>query len=67
MLKEYVMRELPSCRVIHYALACVNPLICSEDNGRVLGYDNAHGGPHRHFVGKMTKESFRAMRPCRCA
>jgi len=58
VLKEYVVRELPSRRVIQYALAYVNPLICSEDNGRVLGYDNAHGRPHRHFMGKMTTESF---------
>jgi hypothetical protein len=23
------------------------------DNGRVLGYDNAHGMHHRHFCGKV--------------
>jgi hypothetical protein len=58
VLKEYVVRELPSRKVIHYALAYINPLIFSEDNGRVLGYDNAHGIPHRHFMGKRTPEAF---------
>jgi hypothetical protein len=22
------------------------------DHGRVLGFDNSHGRPHRHFMGK---------------
>ncbi len=46
VLKERVVRELPSKRVIQYALAYINPQIFSGDNGRVLGYDNAHGFSH---------------------
>lgn len=30
-----------------------NPLIFSGDNGRVLGYDNAHGEHHRHYMGEV--------------
>lgn len=26
------------------------------DNGRVVGYDNAHGYPHRHYMGQITPE-----------
>jgi hypothetical protein len=58
VLKERVVRELPSKRVVQYALAYINPLIFSGDNGRVLGYDNAHGFSHRHFMGTQTSEPF---------
>ncbi len=57
-LKERVIRELPSKRVVSYALAYINPLICSGDNGRVLGYDNSHAYCHRHYMGSMTPDSF---------
>jgi hypothetical protein len=33
-LKERVIRELPSKKVVSYALAYINPLIFSGDNGR---------------------------------
>ena len=58
VLKERVIRELPSKKVISYALAYINPLIYSGDNGRVLGYDNSHGYSHRHYMGSITPESF---------
>lgn len=58
VLKERVIRELPSRRVISYALAYINPLIFSGDHGRVLGYDNSHGHSHRHFMGRVTPEPF---------
>lgn len=58
VLKERVIRELPSKRVVSYALAYINPLIFSGDNGRVLGYDNSHGYSHRHYMGSITPESF---------
>lgn len=56
VLKERVIRELPSKKVVSYALAYINPLIFSGDNGRVLGYDNSHGYSHRHFMGVTTAE-----------
>jgi len=58
VLKERVVREMPSGKVIQYALAYINPLIFGGDNGRVLGYDNAHGFSHRHFKGGITAEPF---------
>jgi hypothetical protein len=41
-------------RVVRYNLAYINHLIYSGDNGRVLGYDSAHGHAHRHFKGGVT-------------
>ena len=58
VLKERVIRELPSKKVVSYALAYINPLIFSGDNGRVLGYDNSHGYSHRHYMGAITPEPF---------
>lgn len=58
VLKERVIRELPSKKVVSYALAYINPLIFSGDNGRVLGYDNSHGYSHRHYMGVITPEPF---------
>jgi hypothetical protein len=28
------------------------------DNGRVVGYDNAHGHGHRHFMGRVEPAEF---------
>jgi hypothetical protein len=41
--------------VVRYNLAYINPLVFTGDNGRVLGYDSAHGAPHRHRRGKTSK------------
>ena len=39
--------------VTRYNMAYVNHAVCSKDNGRVLGYDNAHGYHHRHYMGSV--------------
>jgi hypothetical protein len=39
--------------VVRYNLAFINFHLFSRDNGRVLGYDTAHGKVHRHFAGKV--------------
>jgi len=39
--------------VTRYNLAYINPLVFGGDNGRVLGYDNAHGEHHRHYMGRV--------------
>jgi hypothetical protein len=39
--------------LIRYNLAFINFHLCAKDNGRVLGYDTAHGRLHRHFAGKV--------------
>ncbi len=58
ILKERVIRELPSKKVVSYALAYINPLIFSGDNGRVLGYDNSHAYSHRHYLGSIAPDPF---------
>lgn len=58
VLKELVVREVPSGKVIEYALAYINHDMFSQDNGRVLGYDNSHGFSHKHYFGQITREKF---------
>ena len=40
-------------KVIRYNLAYINHAVFQGDNGRVVGYDNAHGFHHRHYKGKV--------------
>ena len=40
-------------RVVRYNLAYINHLIYPGDNGRVIGYDSAHGQPHRYYMGEV--------------
>ena len=44
-----------SGKVVRYNLAFINHFMTASDRGRVLGYDNAHGEPHRHFFGRVYK------------
>jgi hypothetical protein len=46
-------------KVTKYNLAYINHLVCRVDNGRVLGYDNAHYHHHRHFMGQVEPVEFR--------
>jgi len=39
--------------VVRYNLAFLLPHLFHEDNGRVLGFDNAHGIHERHFKGEV--------------
>ncbi len=41
-------------KVVKYTLAYINPDIFSGDNGRVLGYDNAHAFHHKHYKGDIS-------------
>ncbi|MBW2688652.1 MAG: transcriptional regulator [Deltaproteobacteria bacterium] len=43
--------------IIKYSMAYINHLIFSEDNGRVLGYDNTHDFHHKHYFGEMSEVS----------
>ena len=45
-------------KVVRYNLAYINHDIFQGDNGRVLGYDNAHGVHHRHCKGKVEAVEF---------
>ena len=38
-------------------MAYINHLIFSGDNGRVLGYDNAHNSHHKHYFGEISEVS----------
>lgn len=44
--------------VTRYNLAYINHTIFQGDNGRVLGYDNAHNYHHRHCMGKIEAVEF---------
>ena len=44
--------------VVRYNLAYFNHLIYTGDDGRVLGYDSAHGYHHRHYRGHVTTVRF---------
>jgi hypothetical protein len=39
--------------VVRYNLTFINHRIFAGDNGRVLGYDTAHGYAHRHYFGDV--------------
>lgn len=39
--------------VVRYNLAFICFGLYAGDNGRVLGYDTAHGHVHRHFAGEV--------------
>lgn len=41
-------------RIAKYNLAFINHGLCNTDNGRALGYDNAHGTHERHFKGTVS-------------
>ena len=44
--------------VVRYNLAYIHHGINRRDNGRVVGYDNAHGKHHRHYMGKVEPVDF---------
>ena len=58
VLKERVIRDLPSKTIPRYPLAYINPNILRDSNGRVLGYDNSHDYSHRHYMGTIVADSF---------
>ena len=42
-------------KIVKYSMAYINHLIYGGDNGRVLGYDNAHNFHHKHFFGEISE------------
>ncbi len=44
--------------ITRYNLVYINHNLCGVDNGRVLGYDNAHGYHHRHYMGSVEPIKF---------
>ena len=57
-LRREVWVDQSSGRVTRYNLAYVNHRLFSGDNGRVLGYDNAHDFHHRHRFGVVESVEF---------
>jgi len=57
LLKEEFWQDAAGC-ITRYSLAYIDPMMFPGDNGRVLGYDNAHGRHHRHFMGKESRYEF---------
>jgi hypothetical protein len=51
-------REKGKTVVTRYNLAYINHEIFSGDNGRVLGFDNAHEYHHRHYMGVVELVEF---------
>ena len=45
--------------VTRYGLTYINHHIHTGDNGRVLGYDNAHHYHHRHYMGEIEPVDFK--------
>jgi len=41
-------------KLIKYSIAYINHGLYLEDNGRVIGYDNAHGYHHKHLFGEIS-------------
>ena len=39
-------------------LGLYQPELHAGDNGRVIGYDNAHDGHHRHYFGEVEAMDF---------
>jgi hypothetical protein len=48
--------------VMKYNLAFLLPHVFAPDNGRVLGYDNAHGVHERHYQGSVERIRFKDYR-----
>ena len=45
-------------KITRYNLAYINHALFAGDNGRVVGYDNAHDGHHRHVFGVVEPVDF---------
>ena len=47
-----------SGRLLRYSLALIDTRSTAVDNGRILGYDDAHGFNHRHSRGRVETVEF---------
>jgi len=57
VLREEVYVDA-SHAIVKYNLAFIHHLLCQADNGRVLGYDNAHGFHESHWMGTVSEVAF---------
>jgi hypothetical protein len=42
-------------QIVKYNMVYINKNIFSNDNGRVVGYDNSHNFHHKHYFGEITE------------
>lgn len=57
-LRREVWVDESTRQVTRYNLAYINHNLYGLDNGRVVGYDNAHGYHHRHCKGAVEPIDF---------
>ena len=57
-LRREVWVDNATGKVTRYNLAYVNYTVFNDDNGRVIGFDNAHDSHHMHKMGKVTPVKF---------
>lgn len=57
-LRREIWADDKTGQVTRYNLAYINHAIYRGNNGRVVGYDNAHYGHHRHYMGKVEPFQF---------
>ena len=57
-LRREVWVDTVTKKITRYNLAYINHNIHAGDNGRVVGYDNAHDGHHRHHFGVVEPVEF---------
>lgn len=57
-LRREVWVDTVTGKITQYNLAYINHNIHPGDNGRVVGYDNAHDGHHRHYLGVVEAVGF---------
>lgn len=57
-LRREVRVDKETGKITRYNLAYINHNIFTGDNGRVVGYDNAHDGHHRHYLGNVEPVEF---------
>lgn len=57
-LRREIWVDEATGKLTRYNLAYINHNIHAGDNGRVVGYDNAHDGHHRHYFGVVEPIEF---------
>lgn len=57
-LRREIWVDSVTGKVARYNLAYINHKLYAGDNGRVVGYDNAHDGHHRHYFGVVEPVDF---------
>jgi hypothetical protein len=57
-LRREIWVDVITGKITRYNLAYINHRLYSSDNGRVVGYDNAHRHHHRHYFGQVAPVEF---------